>query len=433
MAYTLDKIRNVCLLGHGGDGKTSLVESMLYMTGGTDRLGNTADGNTISDFDAEEIKRQISIQLSLAPIEFKGNIINLIDTPGYFDFEGEVMSALRAADAGIIVVSAKNGCAVGTEKAWKEVKKRKLPAFFYISKVDEEQADYENAYASLRMAFGNSVTPFVIPLFDQNGKSEGVINLLSEIVYKAENGKITEHEVPENKKEKVARLRASLIETVAESSEEMMEKYFAGETFTNEEILAGLRKGVIAGDISPVICGSAYTGLGTMDMIRAIINFAPSPNEVRVERGVDEDGNAVEMHFDPNGSTSIFVFKTIADQYGRFSYFKVMQGDLTPDMTLINAQTGAAEKMGHIYIVKGKKQYEVDKIGCGDIGAVSKLQNTRTGDTLNLNGSGIRLRGVAFAEPSYSRSHRAQGQGRRGKDGFRPQPSARRGSLLHAG
>ncbi|MDD6316715.1 MAG: elongation factor G [Clostridia bacterium] len=404
MAYTLDKIRNVCLLGHGGDGKTSLVESMLYMTGGTDRLGNTADGNTISDFDAEEIKRQISIQLSLAPIEFKGNIINLIDTPGYFDFEGEVMSALRAADAGIIVVSAKNGCAVGTEKAWKEVKKRKLPAFFYISKVDEEQADYENAYASLRMAFGNSVTPFVIPLFDQNGKSEGVINLLSEIVYKAENGKITEHEVPENKKEKVARLRASLIETVAESSEEMMEKYFAGETFTNEEILAGLRKGVIAGDISPVICGSAYTGLGTMDMIRAIINFAPSPNEVRVERGVDEDGNAVEMHFDPNGSTSIFVFKTIADQYGRFSYFKVMQGDLTPDMTLINAQTGAAEKMGHIYIVKGKKQYEVDKIGCGDIGAVSKLQNTRTGDTLNLNGSGIRLRGVAFAEPSYSRA-----------------------------
>ena len=404
MAYTLDKIRNVCLLGHGGDGKTSLVESMLYMTGGTDRLGNTADGNTVSDFDAEEIKRQISIQLSLAPIEFKGNIINLIDTPGYFDFEGEVMSALRAADAGIIVVSAKNGCAVGTEKAWKEVKKRKLPAFFYISKVDEEQADYENAYASLRMAFGNSVTPFVIPLFDANGKSEGVINLLSEIVYKAENGKITEHEVPENKKEKVARLRASLIETVAESSEEMMEKYFAGETFTNEEILAGLRKGVIAGDISPVICGSAYTGLGTMDMIRAIINFAPSPNEVRVERGVDEDGNAVEMHFDPNGSTSIFVFKTIADQYGRFSYFKVMQGDLTPDMTLINAQTGAAEKMGHIYIVKGKKQYEVDKIGCGDIGAVSKLQNTRTGDTLNLNGSGIRLRGVAFAEPSYSRA-----------------------------
>ncbi|MGM9638387.1 MAG: elongation factor G, partial [Butyricicoccaceae bacterium] len=404
MAYTLDKIRNVCLLGHGGDGKTSLVESMLYMTGGTDRLGNTADGNTVSDFDAEEIKRQISIQLSLAPIEFKGNIINLIDTPGYFDFEGEVMSALRAADAGIIVVSAKNGCAVGTEKAWKEVKKRKLPAFFYISKVDEEQADYENAYASLRMAFGNSVTPFVIPLFDANGKSEGVINLLSEIVYKAENGKITEHEVPENKKEKVARLRASLIETVAESSEEMMEKYFAGESFTNEEILAGLRKGVIAGDISPVICGSAYTGLGTMDMIRAIINFAPSPNEVRVERGVDEDGNAVEMHFDPNGSTSIFVFKTIADQYGRFSYFKVMQGDLTPDMTLINAQTGAAEKMGHIYIVKGKKQYEVDKIGCGDIGAVSKLQNTRTGDTLNLNGSGIRLRGVAFAEPSYSRA-----------------------------
>ncbi|MBQ3062218.1 MAG: elongation factor G [Clostridia bacterium] len=404
MAFALDKIRNVCLLGHGGDGKTSLVESMLYMTQETDRLGNIADGNTISDFDPEEIKRQFSIQLSLSPIRFKDHIINLIDTPGYFDFEGEVMSGLRAADAGIIVVSAKNGCAVGTEKAWKEVRKRNLPAFFYISKVDEDQADYEAAYASLRQAFGNSVTPFVIPLFDANGKSEGVINLLQQIVYKAENGKINEYPVPANKQEKVDRLRGALIETVAMSSDELMEKYFDGEEFTMEEILEGLRKGVIAGDISPVICGSAYTGLGTMDMIRAIINYGPAPNEIRVERGVDEEGNALEMRYDANGDTAIFVFKTVADQYGRFSYFKVMQGELTPDMTLINSQTGAAEKMGHIYIVKGKKQYEVDKIGCGDIGAVSKLTNTRTGDTLTKSGTGAKLRGVAYSEPAYSRA-----------------------------
>ncbi len=404
MAYTLDKIRNVCLLGHGGDGKTSLVESLLYMTGGIDRLGSTTDGNTVSDFDAEEIKRQISIQLSLAPVEFKGNIINLIDTPGYFDFEGEVEEAIRVADSGIIVVSAKNGCAVGTEKAWKAVQKHKLPAFFYISKVDEENADYEKAYESLREAFGHSVTPFVIPLFDANGKSEGVINLLSETVYKSENGKITEHEVPENKKEKVERLRGSLIESVAESSEEMLDKYFAGETFTNEEILAGLRQGIINGDIAPVICGSAFNGLGTMDLLRAIINYAPSPNDVRTEKGVDDDGNEVELKYDPNGKTVLFVFKTIADQYGRFSYFKVMNGNLTPDMTLVNSRTGASEKMGHIYIVKGKKNIEVDKIGCGDIGAVSKLTNTSTGDTLCAPGINIKLKGIDFAEPCYSRA-----------------------------
>ena len=404
MAFALDKTRNVCLLGHGGDGKTSLIESMLYMTGETDRLGNIADGNTISDFDPEEIKRQFSIQLSLSPIRFKDHIINLIDTPGYFDFEGEVMSGLRAADAGIIVVSAKNGCAVGTEKAWKEVKKRNLPAFFYISKVDEEQADYEGAYASLRQAFGNSVTPFVIPLFDENGKAQGVINLLQEIVYKAEDGKINEYPVPENKKEKVARLRGSLIETVAMSSDDLMEKYFDGEEFTMEEILAGLRKGVIAGDISPVICGSAYTGLGTMDMIRAIINYGPNPDEIRTERGVDEEGNAIEMHYDATGDTAIFVFKTVSDQYGRFSYVKVMQGELTPDMTLYNSQTGAEEKMGTIYIVKGKKQYKVDKIACGDIGAVAKLKNTRTGDTLTKSKTGVKLRGIAYPTPCYSRA-----------------------------
>ena len=404
MAYTLDKIRNVCVLGHGGDGKTSLIESLLFMTGGTDRLGNTADGNTVTDYDAEEIKRQFSIQLSLAPVEFKGNIINLIDTPGYFDFEGEVAQGMRVADSGIIVVSAKNGCAVGTEKAWKAVQKQKLPTFFYISKVDEENADYEKAYESLREAFGHSVMPFVIPLFDDNGKAEGVVNLLSEVFYKSEGGKITEHEVPENKKEKVARLRGNLIESVAESSEEMLDKYFAGETFTNEEIIAGLRQGVLNGDIAPVICGSAYTGLGTMDLLRAIINYAPSPNEVRTEKGLAEDGSEVELHYDPSGPTVLFVFKTVADQYGRFSYFKVMNGDLTPDMTLVNSRTGASEKMGHIYIVKGKKNKEVDKIGCGDIGAVSKLADTATGDTLCASGVNVKLHGIDFAEPCYSRA-----------------------------
>lgn len=402
MAYPIDKIRNVCLLGHGGDGKTSLAESLLFLTGGTDRLGKVADGNTVCDFDPEEVKRQISISTALAPVEYKGHIVNVIDTPGYFDFEGEVSQALRVADCGIIVVSAKNGCAVGTEKAWKAVQKKKLPSFFYISKVDEEHANFDKAYESLREAFGNAATPFVIPLFDDNGKAQGVINLLTEKVYKAEGNKVTEHPLPDNKKEKVERLRGALIESVAESSEEMLDKYFAGETFTDEELRHGLRQGVLNGDVVPVVCGSALTGFGTMQLLETIIGFAPAPNEVRVEEGVNEAGEAVEVKYDPNGKTVAFVFKTIADQYGRFSFFKVISGKVTADMVLQNTRSDASEKMGHIYIVKGKKNIEVKEIGCGDIGAVSKLTDTRTGDTLCASGVGITLKGIDFAEPCYS-------------------------------
>ena len=402
MAYPIDKIRNVCLLGHGGDGKTSLAESLLFLTGGTDRLGKVADGNTICDFDPEEVKRQFSISTALAPVEYKGHIVNVIDTPGYFDFEGEVSQALRIADCGIIVVSAKNGCAVGTEKAWKAVQKKKLPSFFYISKVDEEHANFDKAYESLREAFGNAVTPFVIPLFDENGKAQGVINLLTEKVYKAEGNKITEHPLPENKKEKVDRLRGALIESVAESSEEMLDKYFAGETFTDEELRQGLRQGVLKGEVVPVVCGSALTGFGTMQLLETIVNFAPAPNEVRVEVGENEAGEEVEVKYDPDGKPMAFVFKTIADQYGRFSFFKVISGKVTADMTLQNVRTGANEKMGHIYIVKGKKNIEVKEIGCGDIGAVSKLADTKTGDTLCAPGVGIALKGIEFAEPCYS-------------------------------
>ncbi len=404
MAYPIEKIRNVCLLGHGGEGKTSLAESMLYLTGGTDRLGKTADGNTVCDFDPEEIKRQISISLAVAPVQFEGNIISILDTPGYFDFAGEVQQAIRVADSGIIVVSAKNGCQVGTEKAWKAISALKLPRFFYISKVDEENADFDKAYESLREAFGISVTPFVIPLFNSDGKAEGVINLISEKVYKTENGKTIELPIPDNKKEKVERLRAALIESVAESSEEMLDKYFAGETFTNEELRAGLRQGVLSGSIAPVLCGSAYTGFGTMQVLQTIIDFGPSPVEVRTEKGLNENDEEVELKYDPNGKTVAFVFKTVADQYGRFSYFKVISGKVTADMILTNAQTGAQEKMGHIYIVKGKKNIEVKEIVCGDIGAVSKLGNTKTGDTLCAPGVNIRLNGIEYAEPCYAQA-----------------------------
>ena len=410
MAYPIEKIRNICLLGHGGDGKTSLVESLLYRTGGTDRLGKIAEGNTVSDYDPEEIKRQISIQASLAPVEYEDHILNFIDTPGFFDFDGEVAQALRVADCGVIVVAAKSGCAVGTEKAWKRLSKTGLPRFFYISKIDEENADYEKAYQSLRDAFGISVTPFVIPLME-GGKPTGVINLINRKAFKAEGKTTVEVPVPEDQKEQIETLRGALMESVAETSEELMDKFFEGEEFTKEELLTGLRSGIRDGSLAPVVCGSALTGVGTMQLLYTLVNFAPNPGEVRTESGVDGDGEPVELKYDPNGKPVALVFKTVADQYGRFSFFKVISGKITTDMILQNTNTETQEKMGHIYIVKGKKNIEVKEIGCGDIGAVSKLNNTKTGDTLCDPSLNIKLDGIHYAEPCYSRAILAKAKG----------------------
>ena len=410
MAYPIEKIRNVCLLGHGGDGKTSLLESLLYRTGGTDRLGKVADGTTVSDYDPEEIKRQISIQASLAPVEYEGHVLNFIDTPGFFDFDGEVAQAMRVADCGVIVVTAKSGCAVGTEKAFKRLSKAGLPRFFYISKIDEENADYEKAYNSLRDAFGISVTPFIIPLIE-GGKPTGVINLVNKKAFKAEGNKTVEVPVPAEQESQIEELRAALIESVAETSEALMEKFFEGEEFTKEELVEGLRTGIHDGTLAPVVCGSAFTGVGTMQLLYTLVSFAPNPAEVRTEKGTDADGNAVELKYDPNGKPVAFVFKTVADQYGRFSYFKVISGKVTADMVLQNTNTETQEKMGHIYIVKGKKNIEVKEIGCGDIGAVSKLNNTRTGDTLCDPSLNIRLDGIQYAEPCYSQAVSAKTKG----------------------
>lgn len=410
MAYPIEKIRNVCLFGHGGDGKTSLLESLLYRTGGTDRLGKVADGTTVSDYDPEEIKRQISIQASLAPVEYEGHVLNFIDTPGFFDFDGEVAQAMRVADCGVIVVTAKSGCAVGTEKAFKRLSKAGLPRFFYISKIDEENADYEKAYNSLRDAFGISVTPFIIPLIE-GGKPTGVINLVNKKAFKAEGNKTVEVPVPAEQESQIEELRAALIESVAETSEALMEKFFEGEEFTKEELVEGLRTGIHDGTLAPVVCGSAFTGVGTMQLLYTLVNFAPNPAEVRTEKGTDADGNAVELKYDPNGKPVAFVFKTVADQYGRFSYFKVISGKVTADMVLQNTNTETQEKMGHIYIVKGKKNIEVKEIGCGDIGAVSKLNNTRTGDTLCDPSLNIRLDGIQYAEPCYSQAVSAKTKG----------------------
>lgn len=398
--YPAANIRNVCLLGHSGDGKTSLAESLLFMTKATDRLGKVSDGNTVLDYDPEEIKRQISISLSVAPIEFEKNKINVIDTPGYFDFAGEVLQALRVADTAIIACTAKSGVGVGTEIAWKHVKKLTIPRAFYVSKLDEENADFYKTLDDLRDKFGISVCPVIIPII-ADGKCTGVIDIISLKAYEMKNGASSETSVPDSMKAQVDDLRAKLAESVAETSEEFMEKYFTGEEFTADEFITGIKAGVRDCSIAPVFCGSAVTGLGTVELLRGIVSYAPSPLESNPET-VEDSGKETELKPDENGPAVAIVFKTISDQYGKFSLFKVVSGKISSDMTLINPRTGQQEKMGHLYYVMGKKHIDTNEITLGDFGAVAKLSTTRTGDTLCASGSKFTLKGISFPAPTYS-------------------------------
>ena len=403
MSYAADKIRNVCLLGHGGDGKTSLAESILFLTKGTDRLGKITDGNTVCDSDPEEIRRQFSISSALAPVEYKGHKINIIDTPGYFDFAGEVMQGLRVADAGLILCTAKNGVAVGTEKSWKYVSSRELPRLFYISKLDEEHADFVATAAALRNAFGSSVCPIMLPIVE-GGKLTGYVDIPKNKAFKYDGKAYSEMPVPASVADQVEEYHAELTEAVAETSDELMEKFFAEEPFTEEEFITGIKAGVAAGSLAPVVGGCYTDGFGSLPLLDAIIGYVPSPLETKPEKGEDANGNAVEVKPDPNGPTVAFVFKTVTDQYGRFSFFKVVSGKVTADMSLVNARTGDTEKIGHIYVVRGKKNTEVEEIGLGDIGAVSKLTDTKTNDTLCAAGKVVALDKIVYDEPCYTRA-----------------------------
>ncbi|MDR0325555.1 MAG: elongation factor G [Oscillospiraceae bacterium] len=384
-------IRNICLLGHGSEGKTSLAESILFTTGGTDRLGKVADGNTVCDFDPEEIRRKISISATPVPIDFGGCKINLIDTPGYFDFTGEVLQGLRVTDTAVIVASAKSGVGVGAEKGWKNSAGKSR--FIYVSKIDEENADFAGTYAALRERFGISVCPVVIPA-GKGDKATGVINIVTGKAYTVTGGKTAEMPVPADMAGTVAEYLEVLRENVAETDEALMEKFFGGEPFTAEEYRKGIHDGVLSGSVTPVFCGCAMTGLGTDQLLQGVVDYAPAPGEAGDE--ATADGKAYKQ--DPAGPPVLLVFKTLIDQYGKFSFFKVISGAVKADMTLQNARSGQPEKLGRLFVVKGKKNTEVPELKCGDIGAVSKLSDTKTGDTLG----GAALKGIAFPEPCYA-------------------------------
>ena len=413
MSYSAQNIRNICLLGHGGNGKTSLAESMLYLTGGTERLGKTPDGNTTCDYDPEETRRQISIGMAVAPVEYNGCKINVLDTPGYFDFVGEVIEAVQVADAAVIVCSAKAGMSVGAEKAWKLCEGRKLPRVLYISKTDEENSDFNAAFDTLRGRFGKNVAPVVAPIWDDSKKVIGIIDVLHKRAFKVgPKGERIEIDIPEDKHSVVDELYDALKESVAETSEELMEKFFEGEDFTYAEMIQGLRSGIRDLSLFPVVCGSALSGLGTRMLLDLIVELLPSPLDGRPLMGENAEGELDEFVSAPGALPTALVFKTVADQYGKYSYVKVLSGSIKPDMQLVDSRTGSTEKVGRLYVMKGKKADEVKELQCGDIGAIGKMDKVKTGDTLSDPRKVVKLEALPFPEPCYSVaiSPKAKGQ-----------------------
>ena len=401
-------IRNVCLLGHGGSGKTSLAEAMLYSAKACDRLGKVPEGNTVCDSDAEEIKRGFSVGLSIASFPWNTVKINLLDTPGTLDFEGEVRSGIRAADAAVIVIDGKSGVEVGAELAWDLATEAKVPRAFFINKYDDAEASFERVFNALRDRFGIQLCPALVPV-KRNGKFE-LIDLVSMKLYNFdEKGTRSEAELTEEYIKIADKYKDALNEAIAGTNDELMEKYFAGEEISTEESTLALHEGIISGDIVPVYCGSAAKLWGIRALLDAIEGSFPRHTAKKNET-VIENGEEKPYPIDPEGECSVFVFKTVSDQFGKQTYFKVMSGTLRRDMTLKNSASGSEEKMAHFYSPCGKKQTEYEVMHAGDIGVISKLGRTATNDTLSQSGT-LTFRKIDFPEPYMAKSVVASGKG----------------------
>ncbi|UZQ82617.1 elongation factor G [Thermoanaerobacter sp. RKWS2] len=388
--YKTNQIRNVGLVSHGGAGKTTLTEAFLFNTKVIDRMGHVENGTTVSDYDPEEIARQISISTSVIPVEWRECKINILDMPGYFDFFGEVVSGLRVVDSVIIPVCAASGVEVGTEKVFNMAKKNKLPIIFFINKMDRENADYFKTLNQLMDKFGNKVIPLTFPIGSEQS-FKGYVDVLTQKAYVYDEKGVKETEVPADLMDKVLSAKEELIENIAENDETLMEKYFGGEEFTQEEMKEGIKNSIRIGELMPVLCGSSLKNIGTDKLLDAIVEFLPSPLDIEREKASE------------NGPVAAFVFKTIADPYvGRLSIFKVVSGTLTSDSTLLNSNKQMQEKISQLYILRGKKQMPVSKLVAGDIGAVAKLQYTMTGDTLCDTSNPVTLSAIEFPQPTLA-------------------------------
>ena len=404
--YTTDKIRNVCLLGHGGAGKTSLAEAMAYLGGLTSRMGKPADGNTVSDYGKEEIKRQISVSTSLIPIEWNDCKINILDTPGFFDFVGEAEEAASAADAAIIVVSGKAGVEVGTERAWDLCEKYKLPRMFFVTDMDIDNASFRQVVEDLTALYGKKIAPFHLPI-RENEKFVGYVNVVSEQAYRWEGKEAKECDIPEANKEYLANYKETLMEAVAETSEELMERYFGGETFSENEIRQALRVSVNDCSIVPISMGSNILCQGIYTLMDDIVKYLPGPDSRQVA-GIDLKTNEVfEANYDFSKTKSAYIFKTIVDPFiGKYSLIKVMSGVLKTDDLLYNDEKQVEEKIGKIYLLQGNKPIEVAELHAGDIGALAKITAARTGNTLSTKAHIIRFGKADLPKPyTYKRYH----------------------------
>ncbi|TCK92859.1 elongation factor G [Natranaerovirga hydrolytica] len=399
-SYSSGKIRNIAVLGHGGSGKTNLVEAMAFLSGATKRQGKVYEGNTISDFDDEEIKRKISMATSVVPVEWENHKINLLDTPGYFDFAGEVKEAIRVADSALIVISGRTGVAVGTEKSWEHAEERQLPKMFFVTDMDDEQANLYDILNDLKELYGKRIAPFQVPI-RENGEFVGFVNVIKMEGRKFVKDHIETCEIPETLKEEIEPIREMILEAVAERSEELMEKYFMQEEFTLEEIQNALHEGVIEGEVIPVLCGSGKHNIGIQVLLNSIVKYMPSPTEEHatlLAKDIDSQ-ELINIKCSEDETLSALVFKTIIDPYiGKISLFRVYSGILKSDATLYNSNQETTEKINHLYCLRGKQQIEVKEIKAGDIGAVTKLSATYTGDTLCNKERPIELEGIQYPE-----------------------------------
>ncbi len=411
--YESDKLRNVALLGHGGSGKTSLVEAMLFDTGAVNRLGRVDDGTSVSDWDEEERRRQMSINMALIPCEWQDHKLNMLDTPGYMDFVGEMISAIRVTDGVVVVLDSVGGVEVGTEQVWHYAGERNLPRLAFVNKMEREHVDYAGIVAQISAKFGVVGVPIQLPIYSDQEEFKGVVDLMTQKAYYSGpsavgvaslDGNASGSPIPDDMADAVEEARMILIEAAAEGDDALMEKYFEEETLTEKEILQGLKARIAQGDLVPVACGSAVMNIGVQALMRAIVQLLPSPVEAAPFAVQNlATGTEVQLQADPTGDLAAIVFKTIADPYvGKLSYFRVYSGTLESDSRVQNSRTGDEERIGQVYILCGKDQSPIARIPAGDIGAVAKLGETLTGDTLCDQGVPLRLAPSEYPNPLYS-------------------------------
>ncbi len=410
--YTTDKIRNIALLGHGGCGKTTLVEAMAYLSGMTTRMGKVSDGNTISDYDKEEIKRHFSINTTVVPIIWEDTKINVLDTPGYFGFVGEVEEAVSVVDAAVIVVSGKNGIEVGTQKAWDICEKYKIPRMFFVTEMDDDNASFRQVVEDLQEMYGKRIAPFHLPI-RENEKFVGYVNVVAQTGNRwNEKGEVEDTPIPDYSKPNLEICREALMEAVAETSEEFMDRYFAGEEFSEFEIRTALRNNVADGSIVPISMGSSVMAQGVYTLLDDVLKYLPSP-EKRSCKGVNMKTNEVfDGDYDIGKPKSAYIFKTIVDPFiGKYSLIKVNSGVLKTDDVLYNSEKDMEDKIGKIYVLCGNKPTEVPELHAGDIGALAKLSKVGTRDTLSTKAAPVMYGKTQISTPYTYMRYKAKNKG----------------------